>query len=1563
MNEPYGFEETFGFNSIRSEIDDEILKNRKTDAQQSEDITTEGEERAAADEAIDSRLDALEEQSESTSQLKEDFDAFTGTTYANDKAALEEKDSALEAKDTELEQSISDEAARAEAKEAELEAALENEKTQREEKDAEIEDALEAINGDGDGSIKKAVADGIAEVVANAPEDLDTLKEVADYIASDKTKAAEIETKLSDHDSAIDALEAKDEELVAKDAELQAEINDEATRATAAESELDGKIVAEQARAEAKEAEIDARDDAQEEEIAKKVDWVVSEGERKHIVLKNHDSILGTATDGGTYNVAMVSKWDVADFGSAQLHANLNSKDGIVTINDDKAIATKDEVEAVDAKVEAIDLAPYAKTEDVNAELANKANASDLSALNDTVGQLSSKVDEKAAQSDLEAFEASSTEALNAEVARAEAKEAELIAKDTELEAEINDEATRATAAESELQGKITAEQARAEAKEAELQSAIDTEKSRAEAKENELAEEIDKKVEWTESTLGRNHIVLKNHDSILGTATDGGTYNVAMVSKWDVADFGSAQLHLNLNSKDAATINDDQVIATENVVDAKIEAAVSAINSKDEAQDAEIALKAVKADVDAALELKADKTELEPLAKSADVTAEIAAAVEPLATKEELTNAAAEAVAKVVAEAPEDFDTLKEVADYIASDKTKATEIESKLSEHDAAIEALNSKDVELNAAINDEAARATAAESELDGKIVAEQARAEAKEAELAAKDEAQDVEIAKKVDWVESTPGRNHIVLKNHDSVLGTATDGTTYNVAMVSKWDVADFGTAQLHANLNSKDGIVTINDDKVVATKDDVEAVDAKVEAIDLTPYVKSEDMNAAVEALNAKDAELEAAIPQAAANAVAQVVANAPEDLDTLKEVADYIAADKTKAVEIENKLAELTAKDAELVAKDEAQDAEIALKADKTELEPLATKEEVANVDAKFADYATADALAQVEEKKVDWVESTPDRKHIVLKNHDSILGTATDGSTYNVAMVSKWDVADFGSAQLHLNLNSKDGSVTINDNKNIATEDYVSASIDGLAKSDDVTAAIATAIEPLATKVEVESAAAAKANAEDVYTKTESDEKFQASGDYVPIEKYNDLKARLDNLEIMMSVYNAEREAQMDEIISNMSSDNKEVVTDTLMESIVVPETTVAYTITAPLTDNSTVELTSPKYMTLINTSKEPVSTTISHTYEEGETTAATSVYLVGDFDTLTIENISPSVKSGYDAASVKNVVIPETNVKNLSLALDFQDGATITNNSDKDITIMDKNDSANALTIVAPNSTVTLSSGQFTTLNAEVSDNTLIIKKNVHIANLNLAKGNAIVEVARAEEVASIVENYTVADGYSLSHRIYHITNENSGKLGGVGEMILDEDITRTSSIVAPLAPAYDAVWNLNGHNITVEGTPKSGVYLNRYASNLEVKGEGVIRAEGAYGLWNNGTTGKIIINDGVTIEAQTHAVYAEKGIIEINGGTFKLTNWADADKDENGNLRFLINCLDANYRNGSANIIVKGGKFYDFDPANCAAEGVGTSFVADGYVSVMTTEMIDGVEHKVYTVQEA
>lgn len=750
-------------------------------------------------------------------------------------------------------------------------------------------------------------------------------------------------------------------------------------------------------------------------------------------------------------------------------------------------------------------------------------------------------------------------------------------------------------------------------------------------------------------------------------------------------------------------------------------------------------------------------------------------------------------------------------------------------------------------------------------------------------------------------------------------------------MPFNWDYVDDNTL-IYVD-TSADGIKAMVDTALGEALEDVKAdvVDETISTMD----IKLEGENLLYRLLVKGDDKGEINIPKD------QFLKSASYDKDNKKLifVMETTDGEKTTEVSISELIEAIEEKNSE-------QDASLGTKADKTEVDSALQTINTKNTEQDAA----------IEEKAVK-------------ADVESALALKADKSELEPLAKSADVAAEIAAAVEPLatkeEVNAVDGKLA-----DYATVEALNTEVErATAKENEVTEALNVEIQrATAAESELEgkvtAAIATKANAEDVYTKTESDEKFQASGDYVPVEKYNDLKARLDNLEIMMSVYNAEREAQMDEIISNMSSDNKELVIDTLMESIVVPETTVAYTITAPLTDNSTVELTSPKNMTLINTSKEPVSTTISHTYAEGETTNATNVYLVGNFDTLTLENVNPVVKSGYDAASVKNLVISENNVKNLKLKLDFQDGATITNNSDKDITITDKSNSEIELTIVAPNSTVTLSGGQFTTLNAEVSDNTLIINKSVHIDSLKLTKGNAIVEVARAEEIAGIVKNYTVADGYTLSHRVYHITNENSSKLRGTGEMILDEDITRTSSFVINFSPVYDAVWNLNGHNITVEGTPTNGVYLNQYASNLEVKGNGVIHCEGSYGLWNNSTTGKIIINDGVTIEAQTHAVYAENGVIEINGGTFKLTDWADAEKDANGNLKFLINCYDANYKKGSANIIVKGGKFYDFNPAASYGEPNGpVSYVAEGYESVMTTEMIDGVEHKVYTVQAA
>lgn len=151
-------------------------------------------------------------------------------------------------------------------------------------------------------------------------------------------------------------------------------------------------------------------------------------------------------------------------------------------------------------------------------------------------------------------------------------------------------------------------------------------------------------------------------------------------------------------------------------------------------------------------------------------------------------------------------------------------------------------------------------------------------------------------------------------------------------------------------------------------------------------------------------------------------------------------------------------------------------------------------------------------------------------------------------------------------------------------------------------------------------------------------------------------------------------------------------------------------------------------------------------------------------------------------------------------------------------------------------------------------------------------------------------------------------------------------------------------------VNAENVTIN---LGGKVLTANGSNGAVKVEGGVTTLDGTGtvqstlgsdkysmaVWaDNGT---VVINDGVYKNETdgstrgTDLIYASgNGCIEINGGIF------EAAKPE-----WTLNVKDADYKAGTANIIVKGGSFKGFDPANNNAEGAGTNFVADGYKSVL------------------
>jgi hypothetical protein len=80
--------------------------------------------------------------------------------------------------------------------------------------------AIEVLNGDGEGSLKKAAADAAAEaiaaVVAGAESDFDTLKEVAEWIAADTLGAAELQITVSNHTDSIKTINNDLDDLEAK---------------------------------------------------------------------------------------------------------------------------------------------------------------------------------------------------------------------------------------------------------------------------------------------------------------------------------------------------------------------------------------------------------------------------------------------------------------------------------------------------------------------------------------------------------------------------------------------------------------------------------------------------------------------------------------------------------------------------------------------------------------------------------------------------------------------------------------------------------------------------------------------------------------------------------------------------------------------------------------------------------------------------------------------------------------------------------------------------------------------------------------------------------------------------------------------------------------------------------------------------------------------------------------------------------------------------------------------------------------------------------------------------
>ena len=171
---------------------------------------------------------------------------------------------------------------------------------------------------------------------------------------------------------------------------------------------------------------------------------------------------------------------------------------------------------------------------------------------------------------------------------------------------------------------------------------------------------------------------------------------------------------------------------------------------------------------------------------------------------------------------------------------------------------------------------------------------------------------------------------------------------------------------------------------------------------------------------------------------------------------------------------------------------------------------------------------------------------------------------------------------------------------------------------------------------------------------------------------------------------------------------------------------------------------------------------------------------------------------------------------------------------------------------------------------------------------------------------------------------------------------GEATLTEDLVLDKTVA--VETGKEVVLDLNGKTISnttdIWNTAANDwSLLSVRGGSLTIKGAGTLQAKEndcfAVDVMDGG---KVVIEDG-TYVGNAHAVYVFEGSVEIKGGKYSIQQPSGLSSP----YGYVLNCYDANYKNGTAKIIVTGGEFVKFNPADCAAEGAHTNFLADGYKS--------------------
>ena len=220
----------------------------------------------------------------------------------------------------------------------------------------------------------------------------------------------------------------------------------------------------------------------------------------------------------------------------------------------------------------------------------------------------------------------------------------------------------------------------------------------------------------------------------------------------------------------------------------------------------------------------------------------------------------------------------------------------------------------------------------------------------------------------------------------------------------------------------------------------------------------------------------------------------------------------------------------------------------------------------------------------------------------------------------------------------------------------------------------------------------------------------------------------------------------------------------------------------------------------------------------------------------------------------------------------------------------------------------------------------------------------------------------ESDSFNDQYDAKATYYPVLDQAGLKdaLAAGGEVKLDKDVATDALLIAKKSATLDLGGKTIANTVDIwnESTMAWSLISARGKdTTLTITGKGTLKAKEndnfAIDVQDGAT---VIVKDGTFI-SNVDAIYVYEGTAIIEGGFFDIQQKASG----NDPYRFLLNCYDANYKNGKAKITVTGGTFVNFNPADCQAEGAGTNFVADGY-SVVAEKHGDDTWYKVVKTPE-